>query len=154
MTTPRTRSLVSLATLTVSLTLAGCAAGPSRLVSDAPAPADAALSTIRLDNEGRDYVDVYLVGAQREWALGRVAPGARARLRIPDAALTEDAGSMGLAVLSGAHRTLRVADEPRAVVTIAQPAAGLASQKWTFRPGLTQGQLIAMPFGRGDAAHP
>ena len=101
MTTPRTRSIVSLATaLTLTLALGGCASAPSRLGLNDPAPIDGAPLAIHFDNGARDYVHVYLVGAKREWLLGRVEPGARTSLRIPDEALGEDLGFLRLAVLT------------------------------------------------------
>ena len=147
MTTPRIRSLVSLAAaLTFTFTLGGCASAPSRLAWDEPARTDALPLAIRFDNEARDYVHVYLVGEQREWLLGRVEPGARATLRIPEAALAEDAGPMWLAVLAGERVTLRVAGEARAATSIAQPAAEILSQRWTFSPMTATGQLTALRF--------
>ena len=144
MTTPRTRSIVSLATaLTLTLALGGCASAPTRLALNDPAPADGAPLAIHFDNGARDYVHVYLVGAKREWLLGRVEPGARTSLRIPEEALAEDLGFMRLAVLTGAHVTLRAASDPRAAITIPQPAPGIASQRWTF----SQGQLTPLRLG-------
>jgi hypothetical protein len=144
MTTPRTRSIVSLATaLTLTLALGGCASAPSRLALNDPAPVDGTALAIHFDNGARDYVHVYLVGAKREWLLGRVEPGARTALRIPDEALAEDLGFMRLAVLTGAHVTLRAASDPRATITIPQPAPGIASQRWTF----SQGQLTPLRLG-------
>ncbi|MEO8334380.1 MAG: hypothetical protein ABI664_05380 [bacterium] len=149
MTTPRIRSLVSLAAvLVVTLTVGGCAsashAAPGALSSTEEAPA-----TIRFDNDARDYVHVYLVGARQEWMLGRVAPGARATLRIPDAALTDDSGAMQLAVLVGQRMPLRARGEPRAELTIAASATAILLQRWTFTPLLSRGQqLTSFPVGR------
>jgi hypothetical protein len=148
MTTPRIRSLVSLAAaLTVTLALGGCASAPSRLAGDAPAPADGRPLTVRFDNDARDYVHVYLVGEQRQWLLARVAPGARATLRIPEDALAEDGLRMRLAVLVGERVTLWAPAEPRAAITLAQPAAAFRSQRWTFSQAAS-GQLIALPLRR------
>lgn len=47
-----------------------------------------------------------LVGAKCEWLLGRVEPGARKTLRLPDEALADDAGSMQLAVVIGERVTV------------------------------------------------
>jgi hypothetical protein len=152
MTTPRIRSLVSLAAaLTVTLTLGGCASAPSHGASDGSAPTDGPPLAIRFDNEARDYVHVYLVGARREWLLGRVEPGARAMLRIPDDALAEGAGPVQLAVLVGAHVTLRAAGAARTAITIAQPAAAILSQQWTFSQMLADGQLRALPVAHARA---
>jgi hypothetical protein len=109
---------------------------------------------IRFDNQANDHVHVYLVGVRRQWLLGRVEPGARATLRIPEAALAEDAGSMRLAVLAGERVTLRAAGEPRAAITIAEPVAAILSRRWTFSQTLANGQLTALPLGRAEAGRP
>jgi hypothetical protein len=144
MTTQRIRSLVSLAAaLTVTLTLGGCASAASRFASEAPVLTDEAPHTVRFDNEARDYVHVYLVGARQEWLLGRVAPGSRSTLRVPEAALADDAGPIRLAVLTGAHSTMRAASEARAATTIAQSATDILSQRWTFSQLTATEQLTA-----------
>ena len=118
---------------------------------ESPAPADQTASAVRFENDGRDYVHVYLVGARRQWLLGRVEPGARATLRIPDAALAADAGSMQLAVLAGERVTSRAASEARAALSLAQPVAAMHSQRWTFSRTLATGQLTVHPIARGRA---
>ncbi|MDB4877053.1 MAG: hypothetical protein JWM41_3499 [Gemmatimonadetes bacterium] len=144
MTTPSTRSLVSLAAaLTLALASGGCASAPSRLPLDRPSPAAEAAVTVQFDNAARNYVHVYLVGEQREWLLGRVEPGARATLRIPEAALTENAGAMRLAVLEGQSISQRVAGDARASTTIKQPVGALLSLHWTFSHELATGELMA-----------
>jgi hypothetical protein len=151
MTTPRLRSLVSLvAALGLTFTLGGCASAPSRLALDEPALAEGQLLTVRFDNDARQYVHVYLVSEQREWLLGRVEPGARASLRIPDAALTDDAGTLRLAVVKGQHVTLHAAGEPDAAITIPQPAAEILAQRWTFSQPLATGQLTSLRLSRGQ----
>jgi hypothetical protein len=139
MTTPRIRSLVSfVAALTFTLTLGGCASAPARLAVNAVEQP----LTFRFDNEARDYVHVYLIGTRQEWLLGRVEPGARATLRIPDEVAAEDLGSMQLAVRTGERVTLRAATEARTATTIVQPAAELLSLRWTFSQTSTRvGQL-------------
>src|SRR3954470_10392261 len=152
MTTPRIRSLVSLAAaLAVTVALGGCAGAPSRTALESPAPAGGRPLVVRFGNDARDYVHVYLVGEHREWLLGRVEPGARAVLRIPDAALAEDEGSMRLAVLSGARVRLEVARDARTIVTSALPAEALVSQRWTFSQVLANGHLTAAPLARAGA---
>ncbi len=152
MTTLRIRSLVSLAAaLTVTLALGGCVSAPSHHVSDAPVPTDETPLAIRFDNEAREYVRVYLIGERREWLLGRVEPGARATLRIPEEALAGNPASMSLVVLTGERATLRAAGEARAVTTIAQPVAAILSQRWTFSPAVANGQITALPLGAWPA---
>ncbi len=150
MTTPRIRSLVSLAAvISLSAVLGGCASTPSRIAAAAASPLDESPTAIRFDNEARDYVHVYLIGMRREWMLGRVAPGARASLRIPLAALAEDAGTMRLAVLVGQRMTLRASTDARAEVTIPASVQGILTQRWTFSPLLSRGvQLMGSPMSR------
>ena len=126
-------SVVSLSTaLTATLALGSCARNPSPATSDGTA-ATAERLTIRFDNEAQTYVDVYFIDEKREWWLGRVAPGALAKLRIPEAALSAAAGYVRLAVLAGVPRSAQAARDPRATITIAQPASALLAQQWTFR---------------------
>ncbi|MEO6526967.1 MAG: hypothetical protein ABIP93_10110 [Gemmatimonadaceae bacterium] len=152
MPTPRLRTLVSLAAaLTVTCALGGCAGATARQAPGEVAPAGGSTRSVRFDNGAREYVHVYLVGDKREWLLGRVEPGARATLRIPEDALAGDARSMRLAVLTGARVTMRVASEPRAVMTMVQPASEMLSQQWTFSSSLAQGQLTALKLGAASA---
>ncbi|CAN5902868.1 hypothetical protein BH11GEM2_BH11GEM2_34350 [soil metagenome] len=146
MTTPRIRPVVSLAAaLCVALTMGACASAPSHFASDASAAVDDGPRTVRFDNTGREFVHVYLIGAQREWHLGRVEPGARKTLRIPDEALADDAGSMQLAVIVGERVTLGAKRASRTILTIAQPGAGLLGQRWTFSQTPATGQLTSLP---------
>jgi hypothetical protein len=137
--------------MTVTLTLGACLPGQSRPAWDAPASADgmdAHPLAVRFDNDAREHVHVYLVGVggQRQWLLGRVEPGARATLRIPEAALAERQGFVQLAVLTGERMTPQVARNPRAMLTVAQPASAILSQRWTF----AQGQLTPLPLRPKD----
>lgn len=146
MTTPRIRSVVSLsAALTMALSIGACATASPQLASDASASVDDAPRTVRFDNTGREFVQVYLIGEQREWHLGRVEPGARKTLRIPDAALGDDAGSMQLAVIVGERVTLGAKRASRTILTIAQPGAVLLGQRWTFSQVPASGQLTSLP---------
>jgi hypothetical protein len=142
-TAPRRGSLVLLtAALTVALTL-GCARGGARA---GPATSDAGRPALHFDNQAHDYVHVYLVGVRGQWLLGRVEPGARATLPIPDEALADIAQSMWLAVLAGSRATGQVAGNPRAVTTTPEPVATIVSQRWTFTPTPATGQLTSLPF--------
>lgn len=133
MTTPRIRSLVSFAvTLTIAVALASCASTPSRPAWDGPVSTDERPVAVSFVNGARDYVHVYLIGDQRQWFLGRVEPGARATLRIPDEALADDAGSLRLAALEGQRITLQVGNDARVATTIKAPLAAILSQKWAF----------------------
>jgi hypothetical protein len=144
MTTSRTRALVSLATMIVTVALGACA-GVARL--DGDAPTEARPLAIGFENDGRDQVHVYLVGERREWLLGRVEPGSRATLRIPGAALAEPPGFVRLAAISGGRATLRAARDPRAQLTVPQPTSHILSQQWWF----AQGQLTSRWLPRSPA---
>lgn len=147
MTTPRTHALVSFA-LSLTLALGGCASAPSRSAWDGPTPTEHPSLAIRFDNEAGDYVRVYLVGERRQWLLGRVEAGARAELRIPEAALSPKEGWTRLAVLVGGGTSLRAAAEPRATIAMPQPTVELLSQRWTFARSVTAGRLMAAPLAR------
>jgi hypothetical protein len=142
MTTPCRHAFVSIAaTLTMTLSLAACVSAPSRPVLDQPTATGTGLLSIRFENSNRESVDVYLIGAKREWLLGRVATGAIATLRLPDEALAERS-MVQLAVLAGQHPTFAVAREPRAVLSAAQPPAAMLAQRWTF----SRGNLMSLRY--------
>src|SRR5687768_8107496 len=115
MTTPHTRTIVSLAgTMAVTLALGACVPGPSRPPLDGPATLRGGPLTIRFDNDAREYAHVYLVdGRQHQWLLGRVEPWSRATLRIPAAALAGSPGFVRLAVITGERMTVQAARDRR-----------------------------------------
>jgi hypothetical protein len=136
MTTSSPRAFVSIAaTIALTLALGACAHTPSRPLPDGLISTDFGPLTIRFDNLGRERVDVYLIGAKREWILGRVEPGATASLRIPEEALAKGLTHVRLAVLQGERLTFQAARNPRARLTIAQPASAILSQRWSFSQG-------------------
>ncbi|HEX2781183.1 MAG TPA: hypothetical protein VHM30_16910 [Gemmatimonadaceae bacterium] len=136
------------AALMVTL-VAGCAHGPAPAGRQGMAPERAPRATIRFENEAQVQVDVYLVAERREWRLGRVAAGAIAQLPIPDAALTETPGFVRLAVIQGGPLAVQAAYDTRTTYTIAQPAAELLAQRFTFaQRQLGAAQILAMPRAR------
>jgi hypothetical protein len=138
--TSRTPTIVSLmAVVTMALTFGACAGHRSSPVADSPATIERELLAIRFDNYAREHVHVYLVSEKRQWLLGKVEPGARASLRIPEAALLDDARFVQLAVLTGERINLQVVRDARATFTTAQPASTILSQRWNF----THGQLTS-----------
>jgi len=153
MTTPRTRVIVSavvsaVVSLIVTNALAACAGTTSPAGSGvATAPVQ---PVIVFANDARDYTQVYLVSEQRQWYLGRVEPGARRTLRVPDEAILTSPQRLQLAVMVGQPITPRVTGEPYAMFTIAQPASGLLSQDWS----VAQGQLVSAPMGRARGVRP
>jgi len=147
MPTPRLGSLVSLASaLSVSLLLGGCATVGSH-PTGAGVGVELSQPVVRFDNGGRDHVHVYLLGQKREWLLGRVEPGARTTLRIPEDALSEDAGSMRLVVIPGGVVTQRAAADPRASITLAQPTTEILEQRWSFSQRSATGELVSLRRG-------
>ena len=149
MNTPAIRAAVSFISLSVALALGACArTAPPNTRDGVPASTERPLG-IRFENEAETYVDVYFVGEQREWWLGRVAPGALAMLRLPDAAWLETSGYVRLAVLAGVPRSGQAARDPRATLTIAQPPLSLLAQRWTFRKTqLASPEIFGWPADR------
>ena len=136
MTTSARRAFVSIAaTMAITLALGGCIGASARPAHNAEISIDALPLTIRFDNVGRERVDVYLIGVKREWVLGRVEPGAIASLRIPEEALAKGSMYVRLAVIAGEPLTFAAARNPRARLTIAQPASAILSQEWRFSQG-------------------
>ncbi len=137
------RDFVSIAAMmTMILVLGACASASSRPAQNRPVSTLADLLSIRFDNPSRETVDVYLIGTKREWRLGRVAPGAIASLRLPDEAFAEGSMMVRLAVLAGERMTFEAARDPRVVLTVAQPASTILSQRWTF----SQGNLTSLRY--------
>ena len=133
MTTLCRRTFVSIATIAMTLTLGACAT--ARPATERPVSTLADLLSIRFDNVSSETVDVYLIGAKREWMLGRVAPGAVATLRLPEETFIKGSPMVRLAVLVGQPQTFAAAQNPRAVLTIAEPASAILTQRWTFSLG-------------------
>lgn len=151
MTTSRIHNRVSLAAaLSLSLTLAACATAGPGITAEGLARAVAPSRSIPFENQGTDYVRVYLVGVRDQWLLGRVEPGARATLRIPEAALTDSSRSMWLSVQSAAGTSTGA----RTVTTAAAPVGILLAQRWTFSTTQSAGQIAALPLWRGDDKPP
>ena len=136
MTTSPRRAFVSIATLAITFALGACVQTSPRLVPELVAT-DPLHQSIRFDNLGLERVDVYLIGGKSEWLLGRVEPGATARLRIPEEAFADGSKFVRLAVLANEKRTFQAARNPRARLTIALPPTEILTQRWSF----SQGQL-------------
>ena len=142
MTTSPQRAFVSMAaTIALTLALGACIRAPSRPEPDLISPG-ASLLRIPFDNLGRERVDVYLIGGKHEWHLGRLEPGASARLLIPVDAFADGSKFVRLAVIADEPVTFQAARNPRARLSIALPPTVILSQKWSFsRDELTFVQL-------------
>ena len=111
--------------------LAGCVTRSGR--SEATRGVEAAARpVISASNEGSDWLDFYIIGDAREWYLGRVAAGGKARLPLPADLPRDGQGTLQLAVIAGAPRGVQARRDPRAVVTVQQPLRALLGQHWTF----------------------
>ena len=136
MLTPGTRAAVSFVMVLIlpaTLALGACARAAWPATWDGPARAADGGFIIRFENEAQTYVDVYYIDEQREWWLGRVAPGALTSLTIPGAAISNTTGYVRLGILAGVQRTLHALRDPRTTLTIAQPVGALMAQEWSYR---------------------
>jgi hypothetical protein len=88
---------------------------------------------LEFDNQATVYVDVYLVGGQRQWRLGRVLPGMRTTLRVPESAVDWTVGFVQLTVIPGSQMSAQAWRDRRAIIAIAEPLTEVLSQRWTFR---------------------
>ena len=108
-----------------ALGLTACAGRPQR-----PEPE---IATMQFRNDAMVSVDVYLISAQFQWRLGRVPPGIRAVLRVPESAIDSAMGVVRVAVIPGSQMSAQADRDPRVVFAIAQPVSAVLSQRWTFR---------------------
>lgn len=139
MPTPRTRILVSLAAaMTASLALGACAGAPSRAaaaVAEGRTVVEPRRSVIRFDNDALDPVDVYFLADGRQWRIGRVPPGGRAKLRLPAASLAGNTPFVQIAVIAGEGRESLPGRGGRMTLSIPQPATDMLAQRWRFADG-------------------
>ena len=131
-------TVVSLARVFAALAAGASACACARVQTSAPsaardeAAAPAPRPAILFDNTANDYVDVYLAAEQRQWRLGRVAPGAKASLQLPVDELAVTPGFVRLVVLAGSPVSLQAAADPHAIISIAEPVSEVLHQRWTF----------------------
>lgn len=150
MPTPTTRTTVSLlslvATLSATVLLGACASAPPAVAWDGSNVTSERPLTLSFENEAQTYVDVYLINQRQQWRLGRIAPGARTTLRVPEEALDVTAGFVRLAVLEGVPISADAARDPRATFTIVQSTSQLLAQRWTFwQTPLASPEILAAP---------
>jgi hypothetical protein len=132
MTTANARAIVALLTV---IAVGGCARSAAH--ADEAAVLTAQNELLRFDNDGRDRLDVYLVGETRSWRIGRLEPGQRRWLTVPRGIPATDLARLNLVVLANATVSPDPLRDPRAVSAIRQPLGALSGQRWTF----WQGQL-------------
>lgn len=138
-------TLAFYACLTISLcgplALAGCSSAGVRMVEAAPS-ADTR-NTLRFDNQGRDRLDIYLIGETRSWKLGRLEPGQARWFALPGDIPPSDFSRLQLSVIANATATVDPRSDPRAITSLKQPVGTLISRRW----GYTLGQLTDAPAG-------
>src|SRR5262245_13496638 len=141
-----TRSTVSVASqvrrvaIAALLVVSACAGRqrpvlrPERAETDASdIEAEPRATVLQFDNQATVYADLYLVGAQIQWKLGRVPPGMRQALRVPESAIEWTTGFVQLVVIPGSQVSAEAWRDPRAIVAIRQPVSEVLAQRWTFR---------------------
>lgn len=128
---PTTRCAFPLA---ACLLLISCAPSP-RMALARPEPA----RTITFHNNGRERVQVYLIGQKEDWLLGRLEPLERAQLRLPASSFVETDEAVVLAVLPGWSRSLSPRTDWRAVRSIEERGSQLPGAEWRFVNGQLQG---------------
>lgn len=134
----RTRALLLLCSATG---LGACS--PSRSGHEEITPVSDIRQGIRFDNQGRDRVDVYLVGETRAWRIGRLDPGQARWLTVPSDIPTTDLARLQLAVVANASVLVDPRRDPSAITSLKQPVGSLMGQRWgyvfgqltTARPG-------------------
>ena len=132
-----------------AVSFAACASASTHPITHPPTHPPTHLSTLesprdlarersesfRFDNQGRDRVDVYLVGEKRSWRIGRLEPGQARWLRVPRGVPPNDLARVQLVVLANAELTVTPMQSARAVTTIRQPFYVLSGQRWAFADG-------------------
>ena len=119
--------------LAAGILLASCR--QQQNVSPAPRPS---IRTITFHNNGRDRIQVYLIGQKEDWLLGRLEPFQTTTLRLPESSLTDGEEAVVLAVLPGWSRTLAPRTDQRAARSIAERGSFLPGEEWVF----VNGQLL------------
>ena len=136
MLTQHTQLVVSVASRARSLALAGllvvsACAGPRYSLGQMRH--DVSAGNLQFDNLATMYVDVYLAAGQIQWRLGRVLPGMRATLTVPESAVDWPTGLMQLVAIPGSLMSAEAWRDARAVPAAAQPLSEVLSHRWTFR---------------------
>jgi hypothetical protein len=100
-------------------------------------------ASITLHNQGRDRIQVYLVGEKEDWYIGRLEPLETAHLVLPQFGFASAARAVSLAVVPGWSRSLEPRREPRATFSFDEITDNLPGQEWTFVNGQLEGPMRA-----------
>ena len=127
-------------TLAACLLIASCALpGANSTRQTAPS------ATITFRNEGRDRIQVYLVGEKQDWLIGRLEPLQTARLPLPEFGFASASQTVTLTVVPGWSGNAQPRRDPRAAVSIDQVSDNLPGEEWIFLNGQLQGPVQAGP---------
>jgi hypothetical protein len=105
------------------------------VVPAAPLPA----RSIMFHNDGRERVQVYLIGEEDNWLLGRLEPSETARLRLPESFVATGAVVV-LAVLPGWARSLAPRADHRVALSITEHGGDLPGEERFSVNGRAQGR--------------
>lgn len=131
------------------ITVAACLLNASCVKLGGSAPGELAPSAaITFHNQGRDRVQVYLVGEKEDWLIGRLEPLETARLPLPQFGFASAPQAVAVVVVPGWSRNLQPRRDPHAAVSIDETSDKLAGEEWIFVNGQLQGPLRAQSGGR------
>ena len=122
----------SLASLAAAMLIASCM--QHQTTSTRPSMS---ARTVTFHNRGRDRIQVYLIGANEEWLLGRLEPLETVHLKLPESSSV--AGEpVVLAVIPGWSRSPAPRRDRRAMISVAERSSNLPGEEWTFVNGQVQ----------------
>lgn len=100
-------------------------------------------ASITVRNQGRDRIQVYLVGEKDDWYIGHLEPLETARLALPQFGFASASRAVSLVVVPGWSRSLEPRREPRAAFSFDEVADNLPGQEWIFVNGQLEGPVRA-----------
>ena len=122
------------------ITLAACFVTPACFSPKATGRA-APGATITFHNQGRDRIQVYLVGEKHDWLIGRVEPRQTAHLALPQFGIASTPQAVALAVVPGWSGNLQPRLDPRTTFSIDEVNENLAGEEWVFVDGRLNGPV-------------
>lgn len=102
-------------------------------------------ATITVHNQGRDRVQVYLVGEKDEWLIGRLEPLQTAHFPLPRFGFASAPQAVAVAVVPGWSQNLQPRRDPHAAFSIDQVSDNLAGEEWVFVNGQLEGPVRQQP---------
>lgn len=130
-------------TLAACLLIASCAL-PGAKSTGRPEPS----ATITFHNQGRDRIQVYLVGEKENWMIGRLEPLQTAHLALPRFGFASAPLGVALVVLPGWSGSQQPRLDPQAAISNDEVSDNLPGEEWIFVDGQLQGPLRSQSRGR------